>query len=190
MVIRHTPSIPRRRAVTRRPSTPRARLLATASRVAHDLGLAAWFGGAAMGAIGLNSATREVDDPAQRIRVANAGWFRWAPMTGMAIGAHAAGVYGRIRWGRRVGLVEPRSPLALLRLALTGLAVGATIESGRSGRQVVAQGDVPVATAVMPISDTPEEVAAAMRRLRIVQWIIPLATAGILAVNALQDDAD
>lgn len=190
MVIRHMPSIPRRLAVTRRRRSRRVVLLATAARIAHDIGLAAWFGGAAMGAIGLNSATREVDDPSQRIRVANAGWFRWAPMTAMAIGAHAVGVYGRVRWGGRSRLVAPGNALALLRLALTGLAVGATIESGRSGRQVVAQGDVPVATAVVPISDTPDEVAAAMRRLRMVQWIMPLSTAGILAVNALQDDSD
>jgi hypothetical protein len=86
--------------------------------------------------------------------------------------------------------VAPGSVLALLRLALTGVAVGATIESGRAGSRVVAQGDVPVATAVVPISDTPDEVAAAMRRLRIVQWIMPLSTAGILAVNDLQDDSD
>lgn len=189
MVIGHMPSIPRRLAVTRRTDARRAGLLATAARIAHDLGLAAWFGGAAMGAIGLNAATREVDDPAQRIRVANAGWFRWAPMTAIAIGVHATGVYGRVRWGRRSALVSLGSPLALLRLALTGVAVGATIESGRSGRQVVARGDVPVATAVVPISDTPEDVAAAMRRLRIVQWLMPLSTAGILAVNALQDDS-
>lgn len=142
-----------------------------------------------MGAIGLNAATREVDDPAQRIRVANAGWFRWAPMTAIAIGVHTAGVYGRARWGRRSPLVGVGDPLALLRLLLMGVAVGATIESGRSGRQVVAKGDVPVATAVVPISDTPEDVAAAMRRLRIVQWIMPLATAGILAINTLQDDS-
>jgi hypothetical protein len=190
MVIRHVPSIPGRSVVTRRQRTRRGGVLATGARIAHDLGLAAWFGGAAMGALGLNSATREVDDPSQRIRVANAGWFRWAPMTAIAIGAHAFGVFGRARWGGRSRLVAPGSVLALLRLALTGVAVGATIESGRAGSRVVAQGDVPVATAVVPISDTPDEVAAAMRRLRIVQWIMPLSTAGILAVNALQDDSD
>jgi hypothetical protein len=48
--------------------------------VIHDVGLAAWFGGAWMGAIGLNGATIEVDDHTQRTRVANAGWFRWAPI--------------------------------------------------------------------------------------------------------------
>lgn len=142
-----------------------------------------------MGAIGLNAATREVDEPTQRLRVSNAGWFRWAPMTGMAIVAHVAGLYGRTRWGPASTLVGRGGPLAMARLTLTGLAVGATLESGRSGRQVVSQGDVPAATAVTPISDTPDDVADAMRRLRVVQWIIPLATAGVLAINALQDDA-
>jgi hypothetical protein len=42
---------------------------------------------------------------------------------------------------------------------------------------------------VTPIRDTPDDVATAMRRLRVVQWIIPLATAGVLVVNALQDRA-
>jgi hypothetical protein len=167
----------------------RTRILATAARVAHDVGAAAWFGGAAMGAIGLNAATREVDEPTQRLRVANAGWFRWAPMTGIAIGAHLAGVYGRTRWGRTAPLIGLGTPLAVVRLAATGVAIGATIESGRSGRHVVARGDVPSATAVTPISDTPDDVAAAMRRLRVVQWLIPTATACILAVNAVQDDA-
>jgi hypothetical protein len=141
-----------------------------------------------MGAIGLNAATREVDEPTQRLRVANAGWFRWAPMTGLAIGAHLAGTYGRTRWGRTAPLVGRGTPLAAVRLLATGVAIGATIESGRSGRQVVARGDVPAATAVTPISDTPDDVARAMRRLRVVQWLIPTATAVVLAVNAVQDD--
>lgn len=142
-----------------------------------------------MGAIGLNAATREVDEPTQRLRVANAGWFRWAPMTGVAIGAHAAGVHGRMRWGRTAPLIGLGTPLAAVRLLATAVAVGATIESGRSGQQVVAQGDVPAATAVTPISDTPDDVARAMRRLRVVQWIIPVATAVILAINAVQSEA-
>jgi hypothetical protein len=98
MNVRHLLSLPRPVVVTRQPARRRLRVLAAASRIAHDLGLAAWFGGAAMGAIGLNAATREVDEPTQRLRVANAGWFRWAPMTGMAITAHLAGTSGRRRW--------------------------------------------------------------------------------------------
>jgi hypothetical protein len=40
----------------------------TVIRSMHDVGLAAWFGGALMGAVGLNGATSEVDDPTDRAR--------------------------------------------------------------------------------------------------------------------------
>jgi drug/metabolite transporter superfamily protein YnfA len=153
------------------------------SRAAHDLGLAAWFGGAYMGAVALNGASREVDDPTQRARVANAGWFRWAAIVPVAVGAHVGGAW----WlTRRDCSREASSSLTLARVAVTAAAMLATVESGRSGRTVAAAGDVPVATAVQPISDTPPEVAAAQRRLRVVQWLIPAFTAGIVVVDAWQ----
>lgn len=138
-----------------------------------------------MGAVGLNTATREVDDPTQRIRVANAGWFRWAPLTAVAVGAHLGGVVGMARTDGAV-LLGRGDPLAILRTVATAAAIGATIESGRSGRQVISGGDVPAATAVVPIADTPTEVAAAMRRLRMVQWIMPLSTGAVWIINAAQ----
>jgi hypothetical protein len=52
----------------------------TLARSLHDLGLAAWFGGSLMGAVGLNGAAAVVDRPQQRLRVANAGWARWTPV--------------------------------------------------------------------------------------------------------------
>lgn len=134
-----------------------------AARLVHDLGLAAWFGGAAMGAVGLNSATREVDDHTQR-----------------PAGASAL--------GRLPGRSSSRAaPLGWVRLGLTGCAVAATAETGRSGQQVVQAGDVPAATAVRPIAETPDHVAAAQRRLRVAQWLVPAFTGAIRLVNALQD---
>ena len=53
----------------------------TLARSLHDLGLATWFGGSLMGAVGLNGAAAVVDQPAQRLRVANAGWARWTRST-------------------------------------------------------------------------------------------------------------
>jgi hypothetical protein len=152
-------------------------------RSLHDLGLAAWFGGAWMGAVGLNGATIEVDDHTQRTRVANAGWFKWAPIAGMAAFVHvlSAGALGR--------LAVPGAThcqLCRLRTVLSGLALAATLETGWSGRRVVRAGDVPVATAVTPINATPDEVAAAQRRLRIAQWIVPIATGSIWVLNAFQ----
>jgi hypothetical protein len=185
MLRRHTSVVPSRARDTHLPGRRRTALL-VAARAAHDLGLAAWFGGAAMGAIGLNAATREVDEPTQRNRVANAGWFRWAPITALAVGAHLTGVWIDARAGRAAPLLGARDPATLVRTVATAIALLATAESGRSGRQVVMGGDVPVATAVEPISDTPAEVAAAMRRLRVVQWAMPAATAVIWVCNAVQ----
>jgi len=39
----------------------------TLARSLHDLGLATWFGGSLMGAVGLNGAAAVVDQPAQRL---------------------------------------------------------------------------------------------------------------------------
>ena len=63
----------------------------TLARSLHDLGLATWFGGSLMGAVGLNGAAAVVDQPAQRLRVANAGWARWTPVNLAGIAAHLAG---------------------------------------------------------------------------------------------------
>ena len=59
----------------------------TFSRSLHDLGLAAWFGGSLMGAVGLNGAAAEVKEPRQRLRVANSGWGRWTPVNLAGIAA-------------------------------------------------------------------------------------------------------
>jgi hypothetical protein len=48
-------------------------------RTLHYLGLAAWFGGSLMGATGVNGAAAAVEDPTQRLRVANSGWALAGP---------------------------------------------------------------------------------------------------------------
>lgn len=49
-------------------------------RSLHDLGAAAWFGGALMGAVGVNGAAAAVREPPDRARVASAGWSKWSPV--------------------------------------------------------------------------------------------------------------
>jgi len=177
-----------------------------ALRAAHDLGLAAWFGGAYMGAIALNGASREVDDPTQRTRVVNAGWFRWAAVVPVAVGSHLLGAAGLTRGhggpaqrtsratvrrnARRTSSAGQQTLLTYVRAAVTLAAMLATVESGRSGRQIVMHGDVPVATAVQPISETPEPVARAQRRLRVVQWLIPTLTASLFIIDAVQQETE
>jgi hypothetical protein len=159
----------------------------TTLAVLHDVGLAAWFGGAWMGAIGLNGATIEVDDHTQRTRVANAGWFRWAPIAGASLLGHVASAYAL---GRLLPAPEGRAQgsagLRRLRTAVTIAAMISTAETGISGQRVVRGGDVPVATATRPIAATPPEVAAAQRRLGVAQWLVPTFTGALLVLEAIQ----
>ena len=159
----------------------------TTLAVLHDIALAAWFGGAWMGAIGLNGATIEVDDHTQRTRVANAGWFRWAPIAGGALLTHVgmAFVLGRLVLSP-AGRSQGASGVRWCRTVVTVAAMLATAESGISGQRVVRGGDVPVATATVPIAATPPDVAAAQRRLRVAQWLVPAFTAAIFVLEAIQ----
>jgi hypothetical protein len=75
----------------------------TVSRSLHDLGLAAWFGGSLMGAVGLNGAAADVEEPKQRLRVATAGWNRWTPVNLAGIAAHVVG--GAVLLGANTGRV-------------------------------------------------------------------------------------
>lgn len=155
-------------------------------RVVHDLSLATWFGGAWMGAVGLNGATIEVDDHTQRIRVANAGWFRWAPIAATAL---ATNLMSAAALGRLPTPGADRSHVAGLgrtRAAVTAAAIAATATSGAAGRNVVRAGDVPVATATVAIDATPERVARSQRVLRFAQWLVPALTALLWLIDVRQ----
>jgi len=155
------------------------------ARSAHDLGLAVWFGGELLGAIALNGASIEVDDPRQRARVADAGWMRMAPVVTGAVGLHLLGTAALVADGQ-LGSPLGRDATARARGALTLAAMAATAWSGWLGRKVVAAGDVPAASSVQPTSETPPDVAVAMGRLRVVQWAIPLLSGAIFVMDAVQ----
>jgi hypothetical protein len=99
----------------------------TLARSLHDLGLAAWFGGSLMGAAGLNGAAAVVQDPNQRLRVANSGWARWTPLNLAGIVAHLAG--GAVLTGANKGRLAGQQGVATastVKTALTVAALGTT----------------------------------------------------------------
>jgi hypothetical protein len=157
----------------------------TWSRTLHDVGLAAWFGGSLMGAIGVNGAASDVDDPRQRARVANAGWGRWTPVNLAAIGATVVGGVGltRANKGRMAGQ-SGVATTSFAKAALMGAALGATAYARVLGQKVMVAGDVPVDGGTTPNAATPPEVADAQRKLQFLQWGIPALTGGVLAMNA------
>ena len=157
----------------------------TVSRSLHDLGLAAWFGGSLMGAVGLNGATAQVEEPKQRLRVANAGWNRWTPINLAGIAAHLAG--GTVLLTANKGRVTTQQGVAtatMIKTALTGAALAATAWSRALGAKLDQAGEVPVEGGTDPGGETPEDVARAQRQLKVLQWVIPALTGAILVVNA------
>jgi hypothetical protein len=161
----------------------------TLARSLHELGLAAWFGGSLMGTIGVNGAAAEVDSPRQRARVANAGWDRWSPVNLAAIGAHLAGSAllvmgnkGRIAGQKGVGTTS------VVKTVVTGAALGATAYARALGRKVTAAGDVPVEGGTEPSPQTPDDVAAAQRKLNTLQWAIPALTGTLVLLDALMGE--
>jgi len=157
----------------------------TVSRSLHDLGLATWFGGSLMGAVGLNGAAAEVEEPKQRLRVANAGWNRWTPVNLAGIAAHLAG--GAVLLGANKGRVADQRGVAqatVAKTALTGAALAATAWSRALGAKLDQAGEAPVEGGTDPSIDTPEDVAKAQRQLKVLQWVIPALTGAVLVLNA------
>lgn len=169
----------------------------TVARSLHDLGLAAWFGGSLMGAVGVNGASQEVDDPTDRARVANAAWGRWTPVNAAAIAAHLMGSVPLV-WSNKGRLVaQPQARwlnatkggLTLAALAATGYARYAgeqVMQTERHATSMPVQdaGGMPVQDATTPAPQTPDEVADAQGQLTGLQWVVPALTGGLLILNA------
>jgi hypothetical protein len=157
----------------------------TVARALHDLGLAAWFGGSLMGAAGVNGAAAVVQDPTQRLRVANSGWARWTPLNLVGIAAHLAG--RAVLTGANKGRLAAQQGVATastVKTALTVAALGTTAYARVLGKKLERAGDVPVEGGTTPNPATPDEVARAQRQLTALQWVIPALTGALLVVNA------
>ena len=157
----------------------------TVSRSLHDLGLATWFGGSLMGAVGLNGAAADVEEPTQRLRVANSGWKRWTPVNLAGITAHVAG--GAVLLGANKGRLTSQRGVGqatVVKTALTGAALAATAWSRTLGAKLDQAGEVPVEGGTDPGGDTPQDVAKAQRQLKVLQWAIPALTGAVLVLNA------
>ena len=161
----------------------------TVARSLQELGLAAWFGGSLMGAIGFNGAAAQVDGKGQRARVANAGWSRRTPVNLGAIGAHVLGSVlltkankGRMAAQKGVGATSA------VKTCVTAAALVATAYSRALGQKVMEAGDVPVEGGTDPAAETPPEVADAQRKLDYLQWAIPALTGALVIMDAFMGE--
>ena len=161
----------------------------TVLRSMHDLGLAAWFGGNLMGAVGLNGAATAAHDPSERTRLSSIGWAAWAPVQAVAIGAHLIGSVGMLRADSgRVAAQPGAATNTVLKTALTAAALGATAASGVLGAKVAQNSPAPAETATDPSAQTPPDAAAAQKGLKPLQWVNPALTGALIVLAAHQGE--
>jgi hypothetical protein len=161
----------------------------TIIRSLHDTGLAAWFGGSLMGAVGLNGAAASANDPQQRLALAQRGWTRWAPVNAAAIGAYLVGSVGMLAADSGRIVRQPGAGTATAaKTALSVAALGMTAYSWKLNRDIAPSPHQPVEGATEPGAATDEKVAAAQKQLRMMQWLIPAVTGGLIVLQALHGE--
>ena len=161
----------------------------TVIRTLHDLGAAVWAGGSLMGAVGLNGAAATVTDSSERTRVASTGWARWAPVSAAAIGAHLIGGVGLlVANSDRVRNQSGVTANTVAKSVLTVAALGTTAYSGVLGAKIAKAGPVNSDGVTEPAGTTPDEVAAAQKQQRILQWATPVLVLAIIALGSQQGE--
>ena len=161
------------------------------ARIAHDVGLATWFGGQVFGKFALNPVVGVIDDPATRGKVVNSGWFTFNP-----IGFGGLLVAAAVHTAARATEVMPlRQTPAERRLsaaedALLATSIVLTTLTGVQGRRLAAQapgGAVPIKSGTEPTSETPPRARKLQKSLGALGNGSLLAGAGVIALRAVQD---
>lgn len=161
----------------------------TLIRSLHDVGLAAWFGGSLMGAVGLNGAAEhEGSTVAARARTASVGWSRWVPVNAAAIGAHLFGGGGllavnahRVRTQHGVGASTTAKTIVM------AAALAATAYARVLGKKVeLASSSDPEDN--QKADRHPIDLHQAQRQLVCAQWAVPALTGCLVALNALHGE--
>ncbi|WP_043502099.1 hypothetical protein [Georgenia sp. SUBG003] len=163
----------------------------TLVRSMHDLGLAAWFGGSLMGAIGLNGAASHAADPKERLTLSSKGWGMWSPVNAAAIGAHVVGSLGLIAANKSRLALQPGAQLnTVVKSALTVFTAGVTAYSGVLGAKVAKQAKEGEGGegATEPEPTASKKLSAAQGQLKALQWAIPALTGTLVVLAAQQGE--
>ena len=153
--------------------------------IAHNLGLATWFGGALFGQVALNPTVSSISDKRERGRVLNEAWGRFNAVNFAAIATTL------LTW--RLGGLKENSELRAPALERTknfllgGAAVNG-IASGILGARLASQssqGYTPVESGTRPASETPDEAASSQRLVALTGTSSLALLAGVIAVSSM-----
>lgn len=161
----------------------------TVIRSLHDLGLAAWFGGTLMGAVGLNGGTAAAKDPTERLRLSSIGWAKWAPVQFGAIAVHGIGGLGLILGNKGRLAIQPEARTnTIVKLGITGLAGAASVYSGLLGTRQGKHYREGAEGVTEPSPEASKTLQSAQRQQKVFQWILPLLTGTLVVLAAQQGE--
>jgi hypothetical protein len=163
------------------------------AQAVHDLGSALWFGGATMGAVGVNKAGQDLPQGIDRIRVAKSGWGRFSPLEWAGIGATmVAGLRLTRTATGRLALQRSFGTIGALKAGVTVLGALATAYATYCGGKVASLAEqaydrgeeVEVKDATTPTPRTSEKIAAWQRQQQIVQYVVPALAGANIALGS------
>lgn len=163
--------------------------LANTTRAAHDVGLAAWLGGALFGKLAHNPSLVKIASHAERGSVSNAAWNGYNPVNAIGLGTAAIGwaaarateANGDKLSGRERALSTAKDGL-MASSVLTGVLSG--VQGARLARQAP-DGAVPVETGTKPAPETPKKAAGIQRSLGLLGNLNIASGIALVAVNAI-----
>ncbi|TDQ50767.1 hypothetical protein [Actinorugispora endophytica] len=162
----------------------------TLVRSLHDLGLAAWFGGSLMGAVGLNKAAEEESEgTSEALRLSSSGWDKWTPLNAAAIALHLVGGAGLLNANRtRTMHQQGVGASTAVKTAVTAAALAATAYARVLGKRVEKAGTDPRPADAAAAEHNPEPLEETARKLRMAQWAVPALTGALVVLNALHGE--
>ena len=163
--------------------------LTTAAWVAHELGLAASFGGLLFGKLALNPNLEVLENKPDRGKLLNKSWNRYNAVNALSVGtAIATWLTGRAAISGNLSLGEEANNLVRTKDALLATAAATGLISMISGLQLTRQapdGAVPIDSGVSPAPEMSEEAARLLRRVNVLGNVNIAVLGGVIAVSTI-----
>ncbi len=163
--------------------------LSTAAWAAHELGLAASFGGLLFGKLALNPNLEVLENKSERGKLLNKTWNRYNVVNAVSVGtAIATWLIGRSAIAGNLALDKEANNLVRTKDALlaTGTATGlASIISGLQLTRQAPDGAVPIDSRVSPAPEMSDEASRLLRRVNVLGNVNIAVLGGVIAVSTI-----
>jgi hypothetical protein len=168
--------------------------LANTTRAAHDVGLAAWLGGAMFGKLAHNPSLRRISSHPERGAVANTAWNGYNMVNALGLGAATIGwAAARATETRPDRLSGRERALSSVKDALMATSVVTGILNGIQGARLAKQapdGAVPVETGTEPAPETPATAARIQKSIGMLSTLNIVSGTALVAVNGVLAQTD